>query len=149
MTILNAIDAALTAHEHAAADATGNPWPGRVPSLTEVIDTLFGPETDQPIPEWRQMNGASTPHLTGIVVVMFTGGPFDGRGLPVIPNPSGTLPTWWQVPVATPEAQYWTDNSGPQTEATTFHLATYRLHTHPVSGVATYRHAPETHPQGQ
>lgn len=42
--VLSAIDSTLTSHE------TGNPWPDRVPSLDEVVEVLFGPETGQPLP---------------------------------------------------------------------------------------------------
>lgn len=48
--ILAAIDGALDAHESTAADATGNPWPGRVPDLDEVLEVLFGPEEGAELP---------------------------------------------------------------------------------------------------
>lgn len=50
MTLLDRIDDTLAAHDATHAEATGNPWPGRVPSLDEMLEALFGPENGAPVP---------------------------------------------------------------------------------------------------
>lgn len=119
--LLDAIDQTLNDHEQAAADVTGNPWPGRVPDLDEVIEVLFG----TPLPRHDPRSA------------LFVGGPVDGRIFDLGRNPLLSV-----MRVAIPTAsfgRFWTDSDATvEMEPVEYRTALYVLVS--IAEPVTYRY---------
>src|SRR5688572_4882421 len=103
--ILASIDGALDAHATIAAEVTGNPWPGRVPDLDEMVDVLFGPEDGAPLPEWWQgVSLVRADSMAGQAAARARPAPLrPRREVRRVPVPVAIDVTWSTNPVVTDE----------------------------------------------